>query len=72
MFMEDENMWGLNYPFSDRKLIGSEKGYSDAYDGRDFRLIISHVNTNNVRCTEKPSRKPQRCLKTSNCFCSVG
>lgn len=24
-------MWGLNYPFFDRKLIGSEKGYSDAY-----------------------------------------
>lgn len=36
------NMWGLNYPFFDRKLIGSEKGYSDGYDGRDFRVIISH------------------------------
>lgn len=45
MFLEDENMWGLNYPFSDRKLIGSEKGYSDAYDGRDVCLIISHVIT---------------------------
>lgn len=61
MFIEDEDslrdrVWGLNYPFFDRKLIGSEKGYCEMLMMAGIlvsRVIISHDIRNMLRCVNR-------------------